>query len=113
MADSFDFDLPALKCLFEHGLDPTLHSLNGCVPEVRVGSEILAAIRAGELGVVGGVVGGIVEPSQTLMQSETARLHLSNAEINGDCLALDGWLRGFIFGGIATALIIGLLLWLA
>lgn len=57
MTDHFEFDLPALKNIFQHGVDLGLCGLHGCLSEVTVGSNVLVAARAGYFGGVDGVVG--------------------------------------------------------
>jgi hypothetical protein len=57
MAEVFEIDLAALGLALQNPSDFGSHGLHGCVPEVSIGSKILAAIRAGDLRVVAGVVG--------------------------------------------------------
>jgi len=57
MADTIEVDLATLKRILQDGLDAGLHTLNGCVPEISISPEILAAIRAGEFGGIDGIVG--------------------------------------------------------
>lgn len=56
MKDTFEFDLASLQDILNHGFDLGFRSVHGCVPEVTVGSEVLAAIRAGYFGRVDSVV---------------------------------------------------------
>ncbi len=44
MADTIEVDLPTLKRVLEYGLDLGFNSLDGCVPEVSISSEVLAAL---------------------------------------------------------------------
>ena len=57
MADTIWVDLATLKRVLQNGLDPGFHTLNGCVPEISISPEILAAIRAGEFGAVDSIIG--------------------------------------------------------
>jgi hypothetical protein len=56
MADTIEIDLAALEHVLKHGLDPGLHTLQGCVAEVSISPEILAAL-ARKLGGIDSVVG--------------------------------------------------------
>jgi hypothetical protein len=57
MADTVYIDLATLEHVFQKGLDAGLHALDGCVPEISVSAEVLAAIRAGKFGGIDRVVG--------------------------------------------------------
>jgi hypothetical protein len=57
MKDTIEIDLATLKHVLKHGLDPGFNTLQGCVPEISISPEILAALRAGDFGAVGSVVG--------------------------------------------------------
>jgi hypothetical protein len=56
MADTIEVDLATLDRVFQDGLDAGLHTLNGCVPEISISPEMLAAIRAGKFGRIGNVI---------------------------------------------------------
>lgn len=57
MANKIEFDLATLKDIFEHGFDLGFCRLHSCIPEVTIGSEVLAAIQAGYFGGVGNIIG--------------------------------------------------------
>jgi hypothetical protein len=57
MADKIEIDLATLKRILQDGLDPGFNTLHGCVLEISISPEILAAIRAREFGAVDSVVG--------------------------------------------------------
>jgi len=57
MQDTINIDLSALKNVFHDLLSPRLNRLHGCVAQVFISPEVLAAIRAGYLGGINGVVG--------------------------------------------------------
>ncbi|MEI8152745.1 MAG: hypothetical protein WCG92_14235 [Hyphomicrobiales bacterium] len=46
MADTINVDLSTLEHILEHGLDPVLHRLDGCVPEISISPEMQAAAFA-------------------------------------------------------------------
>ena len=60
MKDCIEFTLAELKVLFQTVPDPRLRCLDGCVAEVSISAEVLAAVRAGELC----IIGDVVEPSE-------------------------------------------------
>ena len=57
MADTIEIDLATLKRVLHDGLDSGFNTLHGCVPEITISPEILAAIRAGKFGTVDSVIG--------------------------------------------------------
>jgi hypothetical protein len=57
MADSIEIDLATLKRILHEGLDLGFSSLQGCTVEISIGSEVLAALLAGDLGRVDSIVG--------------------------------------------------------
>jgi len=56
VADTIEIDLATLERVLHDGLDPGFHTLQGCVPEISISPEILAAL-ARKLGGIDGVVG--------------------------------------------------------
>lgn len=57
MADSIEVDLSKLERVLQQGREAGLHTLDGCVLEISISPEMLAALRAGNFGAVGSVVG--------------------------------------------------------
>jgi hypothetical protein len=56
MTDTIEIDLATLERVLKHGLDPGFHTLQGCVPEISISPEILAAL-ARKFGGIDSVVG--------------------------------------------------------
>jgi hypothetical protein len=56
VADTIEIDLATLERVLHDGLDPGFHTLQGCVPEIGISPEILAALT-GKFGGVDSVVG--------------------------------------------------------
>lgn len=65
MADTIEIDLATLEHVLKHGLDPGLHTLQGCVAEVGISPEVLAALTR-KFGGVDSVVGPSELGSATL-----------------------------------------------
>jgi len=57
MASKFEFDLDGLKGILHKPLDMRFRRLDGPIAEVTVGTAVLAAIRAGDLGGIDSIVG--------------------------------------------------------
>ena len=57
MAVTIEIDLATLKYVLQHGLDSRFYALHGCVREIGISPEMLAAIRAGEFGRINSIVG--------------------------------------------------------
>jgi hypothetical protein len=65
MADTIEVDLTTLKRILHDGLDLPLNSIQGCVSEVSISSEVLTAILAGDFGGIDRIVGpGELDPAR-------------------------------------------------
>jgi hypothetical protein len=69
MANTIGVDLAALKRILHDGLSLSPHSLQGCVPEVGITSEDLAALLARDFSVIDGIIG----PSELCLTGLTAK----------------------------------------
>jgi hypothetical protein len=56
MADIVLVDLASVKAVLNDGSGLGLHSLQGCVPEIGISTEHLAALLAGDLSAIDGVI---------------------------------------------------------
>jgi hypothetical protein len=57
MADRLEFDLPGLKTAFDDPRYLIPRRINSLLVEVTVSPEIIAAILADELGILGSIIG--------------------------------------------------------
>ena len=56
MADTIEVDLAAVQAALEDGLSFRPNRIEGCLPEIGISAENLAALLAGDLGGIDGVV---------------------------------------------------------
>lgn len=56
MADTIEIDLPTLKNALEGGVDLCFKRIDGCVPEIGISAEALAALLAENFSAVCGIV---------------------------------------------------------